>query len=254
MNRFREILRRTNERIELPQPVRSRILLEIAADLGDIYDECIERGMSAEEAERKAIELCDLSEEALTDLVRVHETPLRRFLGSLSDQARTRWERIMFTVLILFIAVYSGRELVTTRLFSTAGPLVWPVVTAAFYALIMTLVNMYRLYIRKDYDPRRLRSGPVGILAAGCVCLLIGFAGLSFEFYRTAQAIMTDTSGALGYIVEWGLSTSAMMMVALLAAIAAGIAWFILDNRARMIEAAETAWLFEKETQENKEK
>lgn len=248
MNRFRGILQKTSERIELPQPVKSRILLEIAADLGDIYDECIERGMTTEEAERRAIEMCDLSDEALNDLVRVHETPMRRFLGSLSDQARTRWERTLLVTLLVFIAVFSGREVLTTRLFSTANGFVWPVVAAAFYALIMTLVNIYRLYIKKDHDPRRLRSGPVGILAAGCVCLLIGFAGLSIEFYRTAQSIAADTAGALAFIVEWALSSSAMLMVALLAAIVAGIAWFILDNRARMIEAAETAWIFEKQT------
>jgi hypothetical protein len=246
VNRFRDVLQRASDRIELPQPVKSRILLEIAADLGDMYDECLERGMSSEEAEHRAIELCDLSDEALQDLVRVHETTLRRFLGSLSEQARSKWERTLLVALIVFIAVYSGREVLTTRLFSTASGFVWPVVAVAFYALIMTLVNVYRLFIRKHHDPRRFHSGPVGILAAGCVCLLIGFAGLSFELFRTARSIAADTAGALEYIVGWTLSCSAMLIVALLAAIFSGIAWFILANRARMIEAAETAWLFEK--------
>jgi hypothetical protein len=245
MNRFREILVKTSDRIDLPQPVKSRILLEIAADLSDIYDESVGRGMSDEEARRRAVELCDLSDEALGDLVRIHETPIRRLLGSLSDQARTRWEKALLITLILFIAAYSGREILTTRLFTTASVFVWPVVAAAFYSLVMMLINFYRLYIRKEHDPRRVRSGPVGILAAGCVCLLIGLAGLSFEFYRTARSIAADTEGALGYIVEWAISCSAMLIVALLAAIAAGIAWFVLDNRARRMEAAETAWLFE---------
>ena len=51
MTRFRDILLRTSDRLELPQPVKSRILLEISADLEDIYDECVSRGMSGEEAE-----------------------------------------------------------------------------------------------------------------------------------------------------------------------------------------------------------
>ena len=245
MNGFREILQKTSDRLDLPQPVKARILLEISADLGDVFDECVERGVSPEEARLRAIEMCDLSDEALEDLVRIHETPLRRFLGSLSDQARTRWERALLVTLILFVAAFSGREVLTARLFSTAGGFVWPIVATAFYALIMTLVNIYRLYIKKEHDPRRLRSGPVGILAAGSVCLLIGFAGMSVEFYRAAQSIAADTAGALGYIIVWGYSSSAMMMAALLAAIAAGIAWFILDNRARKIEAAEMSWLFE---------
>jgi hypothetical protein len=247
MNRFREILIRTSERIELPQPVKSRIILEIAADLDDVFEECLARGMSEEEAELRAVELCDLSDEALADLVRVHETPLRRFLGSISEQARTRWEKALLVILIMFIAAYSGREILTARIFATAGPFVWPVVTVAFYALIMTLVNFYRLHIRKDHDPRRLRSGPVGVLAAGVVCLLTGFAGSSVDFYRAAQSIAADTAGAAGYIIGWGLSSSALMIVALLAAIAAAVAWFILDGMVRRIEAAETAWLYESE-------
>ena len=245
MTRFRETLQRTSERLELPQPVKSRILLEIAADLGDIYDECVSRGMSDEEAQGRALELCDLSDEALEGLVKVHQTPIRRFLGSLSEQARTRWERAVLIALLVFIAAFSGRELLDTRLFSDASRFVWPVLGAALYGLLMTIVNIYRLLIRKQYDPRRLRSGPVTVLAAGVACLLIGFAGLAVEMYRTAMSIAARAGDPLAYIVEWGISCAAMLMVAHLAAIAAGIAWFFLDSRVRRIEAAETAWLYE---------
>jgi hypothetical protein len=245
MNGFRDILQKTSDRLDLPQPVKARILLEISADLNDVYDECIERGMTTEEARYRATEMCDLSDEALADLVSVHETPLRRFLGSLSEQARTRWEKTLLVTLILFIAAFSGREVLTAKLFSTATIFVWPIAAVSFYALIMTLINIYRLYVKKQHDPRRIRSGPATVLAAGVVCLMTGFAGLTFETYSTARSIMSDSAGALGHIVEWGLSSSAMMIVALLAAIAAGIAWFILDNRVRKIEASEMAWLFE---------
>ena len=245
MTRFREILRRTSDRLDLPQPVKSRIILEISADLQDIYDECVSKGMSGEEAERRAAELCDLSDEALAELVRVHETPVRRFLGSLSEQARTRWEKALLVTLLLFIVAFSGRELLTTRLFAEASRFVWPVLSVSLYALLMTLVNIYRLYIRKQYDPRRLRSGPVTVLAVGVVCLLTGFAGTVVETYSLALAIAADTGAAMNGIVDWAVSCSAMLMVALFAAIAAGIVWFVLDDRVRRMEAAETAWLFE---------
>jgi hypothetical protein len=245
MRAFREVLQKTSDRLDLPQPVKARILLEIASDLGDVYDECILRGMDPDEAKLRAIEMCDLSDEALEDLVRVHQTPLRRLLGSLSEQAKTRWERAILVTLIVFIAVFSGREVVTPRLFLTASRFIWPVVAVSAYAMVLILINIYRLYIKNDHDPRRIRSGPAGILAAGAVCLLIGLAGLSFEFYSTASSIAADKTGALDRIVEWGLSCSAMLIAALLAAIASGLAWFVLDNRARMIEAAETAWIFD---------
>ena len=85
----------------------------------------------------------------------------------------------------------------------------------------------------------------VAVLAAGVACLLIGFAGLAVEMYRTAMSIAAQTGDSLAYIVQWGISCAAMLMVAHLAAIAAGVAWFFLDSRVGRIEAAETAWLYE---------
>jgi len=38
MEKFNSILKSISEKIELPQPMKSRILLEISADLNDTYE------------------------------------------------------------------------------------------------------------------------------------------------------------------------------------------------------------------------
>jgi hypothetical protein len=46
MTRFSDTLRALNERLDLPQPVRSRILLEIAGDLEDLEQHFLDSGLS----------------------------------------------------------------------------------------------------------------------------------------------------------------------------------------------------------------
>lgn len=54
MNRFGARLREIHERIDLPQPLKSRIILEIASDMNDTYEELRGRGLGEEEAARRA--------------------------------------------------------------------------------------------------------------------------------------------------------------------------------------------------------
>ena len=54
MNQFTPLLKQLNSRLDLPQPQKSRILLEISADLNDLYDLYVSQGHSREEAKQRA--------------------------------------------------------------------------------------------------------------------------------------------------------------------------------------------------------
>jgi hypothetical protein len=56
MARFSSIIRDLNSRLDLPQPARSRVLLEIHADLEDLYEFYLQKGAEAAEAEKMAEE------------------------------------------------------------------------------------------------------------------------------------------------------------------------------------------------------
>ena len=58
-----------------------------------------------------------------------------------------------------------------------------------------------------------------------------------------AQRIASASVRTLPALVEWAIGGSALMIVSLLAAIAAGIAWFVVMNKIEGIEAAEASWL-----------
>lgn len=245
MSRFAEILRRTNERLDLPQPAKSRILLEIASDLRDLYEAYLEQGLGEEEAARRAEEKFDLSDEALTELIQIHETFLRMLLGRISEQAQTKWERALLTLVVFFIASFSGRELFSARLLERASPFVWPVLGISLATLSIAVFQSYRLYIKKDHDVRRLRAGLHWLLAGGAFSLLAGLTGTLYEMHRSVALSVAEVEKALLFLVDWALRCSALMIVSLDVAIAAGIIWFVLMNKARSIEIDEAAWLLE---------
>ena len=56
MTRFAPLLKSINDRLDLPQPTKSRIILEIAADLEDLYQFYQNQGMNESEAAQKAEE------------------------------------------------------------------------------------------------------------------------------------------------------------------------------------------------------
>jgi hypothetical protein len=127
MTRFADTLRRLNDKLDLPQPVRSRILLEIDSDLNALYQHFRDSGLSEETARRQAVEHCDLSDEALAELVDVHTSWFRRFLDRFSVQAQTRWERAFLILLLVFVAAVTAPLVVSIRVFEVASFAVWPV-------------------------------------------------------------------------------------------------------------------------------
>jgi hypothetical protein len=245
MNRFAEILKRTGDRLDLPQPEKSRILLEIASDLEDLYDLYRGQGIDEEEAARRASEKLVVSDEALAQLVQIHESSFRKFLNRISDQAQTRWERVLLTALVIFVALYAGRELFSSQLYVRAGGFVWPILGIGLMTVFTAVFRIYALYIKRDHAIRRLRAGLAWLVAGGCASIVIGLFGAIIETFRAVRMGVADIEMSLHHTIDGALRCSAMLIVSLLTAIAAFCLWFVLVNKARRIEQAEAAWLME---------
>jgi hypothetical protein len=245
VNRFADILKRTGDRLDLPQPEKSRILLEIASDLEDLYDLYRGPGLDEEEAARRAGEKLAVSDEALAQLVQIHESSFRKLLSRISDQAQTRWERVLLTALVVFIALFAGRELFSSQLYARAGIFAWPILAVGLMTVFVAVFRFYALYIKRDHDIRRLRAGLAWLIAGGCAGIVIGMYGAVIETYRAVRASIANIEMSLQYTIACALRCSAMLIVSLLTATAAFCLWFVLVNKARSIEQAEASWLIE---------
>ena len=235
MKRFCRVLKEIHRKLDLPQPYKSRILLEIGSDLEDMYQLYRGEGYNEQEAQQLAEEKFDISDAALNELARIHQSAFSRLLSRLSEQAQSRWEKVMLVTILLLIALFAGRQIFSTEFIMRAGIYIWPLMGISFITGLFTIRHVYVIYLKKDHRPGKLRRGLLWFLALGSGSLLTGLYGSSVETFRMIKAASADMDPAYIKIVRWAMNSSAMMILSLI--------WFFLVNRVKQIEQAETAWL-----------
>ena len=257
MKQFTPLLKSINERLDLPQPTKTRIILEIAADLDDLYQLYLSRGISENEAAQKAEEKIDLTDEALNELVQIHQSLFRKLLDKITVQAQTRWERVAFVLMLLFIAAISIQAVFATQFLSQASKWIYPVLGTSLIAILISIPKFYQLYIKKDHQIKKLRTGLSLIFGMGVLNLIIGILGYVMELFlavdtallfvnHLAYIITTQEAGSaqtLSNITMWMMKSSSLIMFTLVSTIFIAFICYILMNKVLKIERAEAAVL-----------
>jgi len=240
MTRFGNVLKRAGERLRVPEPVRGRILLEIAADLEDGYRHYLEQGCDEVEAARRAEEAFGTSDEALRLLERVH----RRGRGGVADrlfrQVGTWWSKTLMLGLLLFEILLALRVFSDRSFFVHPSPFLWPIAALALAAFAFTLWKLAQIFSRSGADVRRLRTG-LGV-PLFCAFGSLGVAALGFLFHLQ-RFFRLNADGAPESLfmnfAGWMISISSLMSVGLLTAVLAGLVWFVLAGLVSRSEARE---------------
>jgi len=244
MTDFSQLLRGIASRLPIPEPARSRILLEIATDVEDLFHHLVEDGMDEEKALAAVSEQFDLSDEALRELARIHSSPLSRSLDGLSGQARSTWERVVLGLVALFlIPGLLGGLLLQPTLFKDASVLVYVLVAILILGLGIGIWKSAALFGPGRSQPSVPRRGLRILPGLSLLLIAMGFAGIWVELYRSALAIRVTPGGALRFLVEWLYMASATMVVALSGGLLIGLIWFFLENRAGHLEEKAAALL-----------
>ena len=245
MSRFAQVLSDADARLMVPEPARSRILLEIAADMEDLHGAYLGKGLSEEDAEVAVRDHFDLSEEVLRELVRVHDTPLQRSLENLSGHARGAWPRLLMVTLALFVTVASGSLLFRGQLYKDASGLVWILMPLLALGLATAVGQAHRMYkAGHDWNPS-LGSGLGRLLGLAVLIMVVATCGLWVELYLGALRIRAVPGEALIHLVGWLHMASATLVIALSGTLVLGFLWFFLDSRVRRQELAAVADLLE---------
>jgi hypothetical protein len=241
MSRFETVLREISERVDLPQPVRARILWEIAGDLDDLYQTFRERGASEEDAERQALARIDLSDQALRDLARVHGSRFRRLSDSIAERAGSRWESALVGLLVFSAVILGGAVVQAVPMSRAAGPWLVPVACAAVATLGIGAWKAQVLWLRGDHRPRGLHAGLSAMLGLSVLQLFLAFVGLWITAWKTLGAIGLEPTQAGIATMRWLLGALALLVMSLSLALVGGLAWFILLGKVASIERAEAA-------------
>ena len=238
MPRFEQELQAVAERLELPQPERARILEEIAGDLEELRLELIRKGVDPAQAEADAIGLLAPSETAMAALVSIHESLYRSLVRRFSSKMRLAEWAGLVTVTLAAVAVVLG-SLAGSGVLRSPSVFLLPVLAIAVALVAVAGRKAIQLYVERDHEPQRLRSG-MGTLLMGSG---LAVAGSVVEMFRLARRIelAPDEQGAL--LLPWLLDTSVLLGVGLTTALVGGLCWFLLLQKISAVERADLSTL-----------
>ena len=252
MSRFSSLLQSINDRLDVPQPRKSRILLEIAADLEDAYAFFIEQGHTDDEATQLTQERFILDDSTIAELTSVHQPLMKKILDRFSLQVQNRWERIILVLTLLTVAAVSGQVMMTSTFFENSSPFVWPVWGISIAGLVLFFFKFYNLYILKNHNIKTVRKGIHSMALLGLLSLLIGLTGYFYELLLngiqtvlpggsliTVVCTVVDSPDRIINIHNCYIRTSTVMMASLFVFMFLGLLWYVLMNKAAKIEMAE---------------
>jgi hypothetical protein len=230
MSRFAPVLRRISAGLDLPQATKSRILLEMAGDMEDLYQHHLSRGSDEAEALRRAEEAFAASDEALKHLARVHERG-GRFADRVTSQVGSIWEKALLLIWVLAVILLVGTVATEERFFVIVSPFIWPIAGLALAALALALRKLNELFLKKPPDVRRLRSGLSVLLFLAGASLAVSGCGLLYHMrWYADQAVEGAPETVFMMYAGWMLASSSMMIVGLLTAILTALVWFMLAS------------------------
>jgi hypothetical protein len=245
VSRFAATLRQTSQRLNLPGPVKSRVLLELAGDLEDLFEHFSGEGRSDDEAVAMALEHAELSDQALQRLVAVHASPRTRFVERLSERTAAGWERLLLLLVLVFAAGMVGWEVVTWQLFAGASVFIWPLAAVFVAGLVVAGWKTYELLLAHSRDLRRIRRGLPSLLALSVVSVIIGWLGFLLEMHNAALRVAPNARSLAEQSVRCLARVAPMICFGLATAVVLAIAWFVLGAKAARLEQAEVAALLE---------
>ena len=232
MSRFNVFLHRTGERLALPKATRGLILVEIASDLEELFNHYVEQGLSEEEAAACAEEKVDMSDEALAELVRIL-SDARGWTDRVARRVQPFWERMAMALIVLFFIASTTLDH-GLRPFAHLTGFIWPIVCILIALVVFFIVQMVR--VSGQQSPRRLRDSLATPLFLGAGSVVVGLAGAGIELYRTLLRMAADPEHAAPLFADAVLGSTATLALALIIALVAGVAWFVLAGRVARLE------------------
>jgi len=231
MKRFARVLSEAQERLEIPEPSRSRVLLEMAADLEDSYQFHLEQGCDEAEAARRAEEAFGTSEEALKHLSRIHETSLGGMQTRLSGQIGRPWEKILLLLIFAFEILAAAKVVSHEAFFMFLSPFLWIIGALAAAAFALTAWKLYQIFFSSGSDVRQLRSGLGALLFFAGASLAVSSLGFLFHIQRFFKLNYSNAPESLFMnFAGWMATISFMMILGLLVAMLTALIWFVLIN------------------------
>lgn len=239
MQAFDRFLRKVEAGLRVPEPRRSRIVLEMASDLGDLYREYRARGLGEEEARERAVLLLGASPEVLAALGREHGSRVAGLLDRLAGTGAPRLERVL-VVLTAGLAVVGGAAGVTASGTVARSAWSWGLLALLGAGAWTIAARAMALFVRPDRLGARPTEELRGLLGLAAACLTVSVLGTLVTLRMVAHAVVYESAPST-YVWSRVASAAGLSALGLTAALLLSGAWLLLRRRARSIEEAREA-------------
>lgn len=223
---FLPTLREVERQLPIPLPRKVRVLRELEFDLEELHARFLARGLSPDEARQKALEVLVPGPDSLDALRQVHMPWYRRATRHVADDRLRRIERWALAGSALAVLVAETVFLLQMNLLTAPSPFLWPVLALGALLFAFVASEAFRLWIKGEH--RDSPSGLTGILMLSGFTFFTGLAGAMADFFRLADRLEGGPDMATALVGQWLVRDAALLSVAILIALAGGLAWFLL--------------------------
>ena len=187
--RFSSMLARLERELRVPYPQKRELLDELAAHLGDLFEDFVKEGFPHDEAVRRAVSAMALDREFISSIDEVHRPVVARALAKLPPRVALGVE---FTGIGLVAAVIIGtifiQEETMLEILADGGIFMIPINLMGLAVIVLAVERTFSLFVKKDHSPRNIRKRLLSFRFLGLASLLTGFIGTLVGLFEALAA------------------------------------------------------------------
>jgi len=224
---FLPTLREIDRALAVSIPERVAILRELEFDLEELRARLEAEGLTTDEARARALDVLSPDGATLRELERLRTPVYVRLTRGLPGDRLRVIERAALALATLSVLLIEAGLLLDADL-RVLSPYIWLVLALGALLFATIAGKAFELWIRRDH--RRPERGLVAILVLAAATVAAGAGGAFGDLYMLANRIEGGGAPASTLAVEWLVRSCGVVAVALLIAMAGGLAWFVLAH------------------------
>lgn len=231
---FAPALREVAERLALPIPARARLVQEMEADLADLVARLVDRGVPEADARERARATLLPDEASLERLQRLHRPLYRRLTDHVAGDRLRILERGALLLIAAGVTGVGAIALLRVDVVGDPSPFLVPVLVLGALALAAALGKAFQLWVKGDHAHPARGLPAIPLLSLGA--LAVAIQGAVLGLFRLASRLEAGGADGTELVTRWLLRDTTLLSVALLVALAGGVAWFILAQWVVLLE------------------
>lgn len=226
MERFAPALRRVARELDVPRPIRSALLLEMAADLEAVFEHHRSRGLSDADAASRAEETVLGSSEVIRRLSRLHRNPWRGWPEAVGARLGGAPALALMAAGVLPVVALAG-AVAAWSLSGGMSPLAWVVVGVG--ALMSGVAGREAARLARG---RPIRSGRLpALLVLSALAAALGVLALALAVHSVGLEVAGSAGAGQAVLAARVARDGATLLLGLLLGITGIVAWFVLLSR-----------------------